>query len=108
MRALDRVIMVSDRMRRARRYPLLTLLCALLATAVVPSTSRTAYAEVARPPAPSVTRAAEDERPAPSRALDDPRCPPAAADGRGSTILPRPAPPRRSAPFYVLYCSLLC
>jgi hypothetical protein len=94
-------------MGRARRYDLLTLLWVLLATAASPSTIRAAYAEVHRPAAQSVASAARNAKPAPSRQLDDTHHAPT-TDRRRSTTVPQTFQGHPQAPFYDLYCSLLC
>jgi hypothetical protein len=96
-------------MGRARRYRILTLLLAVLATGGATATTRAAYAEVGRPAALSVAIAAPDRESTPRRQLDD-TGPRSRFDTDRQPSLPGPQPPRtqRSAPFYDLYCSRLC
>ena len=86
-----------------RRYRLVTLLCALLATALAPSTLRAAYAEVDRPAVQATATGAVESQPAPASDVE----PAAAAPVRFTPLVPQPSPPRFNAPFYLLYCSLL-
>ena len=73
-----------------------TLFCALLATAVVPSTLRAAYAEV------QAVQIVEREA-APARPVEKPNRP-TPKTARSSRITFRPLAARR---FYVRYCRLL-
>jgi hypothetical protein len=93
-------------MARARRYQRLWLLCAILAAAAAPSTSRAAYAEVTQSVAAGDGRAkpaARDRSDSPPRARDlNTR-----ANERSFTEIAHRSDALPPGPLYVLYCSLL-